>query len=212
MATKRPTLTVRAMAAILHLPTERKARGLRDQKYPKEGAQIFRTPYYSPALTGIRRFYRNGNAGSALAEARNKIESLTQASKRDNNTRVLDCFQKNPDLLERRLVPQSNTRYVSSISDVELRLSPDLRALERNASRYIYYHWKGAALTGRLAEDTLQIAYWVLEQNGVQIPISSLEFIDLFTGKIHKVRARSAETEKLLRANARVIDELWPTL
>ena len=212
MATKRPTLTVRAMAAILHLPNERKARGLRDQKYPKEGAQIFRTPYYSPALTGIRRFYRSGNAIAALAEARNKIESLTQESKRDNNQRVLDCFQKNEDLLDRKLVPQSNTRYVTSISDVELRLSPDLRALEGNAARYIWYHWKGAALTGRLAEDTLQIAHWVLEQNSIAIPISSLEFVDLFTGKVHKVRTRSSETEKLLRTNARAIDELWPTL
>ena len=212
MSTERPTVTVRSMATLLHWPVERKVRELRRQKYPKEGSPAFRIPYYSCARTGIRRYYRNGNALSALAEARSKTESLSPESKRDNNKRVLDSFQKNGALLARVFQLQRDTTYVGRIPHVELRVSPDMRALEDGMLRYIFYHWKSAALTGQLAEDTLQLACLALEQNGLEVPLDSLEYVDLFTTRVYKIRARSADTEKLLRANARVIAEIWPTL
>lgn len=46
-----PSLSVRAMAEMLELPAHAQARILREQKYPKQAPQVFRTPYYQPALT-----------------------------------------------------------------------------------------------------------------------------------------------------------------
>lgn len=210
MAAAGPTLTVKSMAEILHMPPEKKARILRRQKYPKEGSQKFRTPYYSLALAGIRGFYENGSA--ALVQARNKIEGIPLESRRDNNKRVLDSFEGNVTQFERELKPQSNVRYMTRLSSVQLKLSADLRALENDAPRYIYYHCKSAALTGRLAEDTVQIGHWLLEREGIRVSIYAIEFIDLFSGKVFSVRSRSAGVEKMLRENARVIADLWPNL
>ena len=39
------------MAEMLELPAHAQARILREQKYPKQAPQVFRTPYYQPALT-----------------------------------------------------------------------------------------------------------------------------------------------------------------
>jgi hypothetical protein len=208
---QRPSLNVRSMAKILHLPSERKIKLLYEQKYPKDNPQVFFAPYYSPAITGIRMFYRNGCARSELAHARSKAEGCRLATRRENNKRLLDSFERSGQSA-RKLVPQSNIRYAATISNIDLKLSADLRALENEAPRYLYYHCKGSALPGRLAEDALNIAHWVLEQNGVELSIQAIEFIDLFTGNVHRVRSRSAATEKALWENARLIDELWPTL
>lgn len=207
-----PTLNIRSMAQMLHAPLEKKVRVLREQKYPKQVPQVFRTPYYSAALTGIRSFYRAGNETSALATARSKAESITNDARREHNKRILDSFASDAVQYGRKLLVQSNTRLAIVLSNVELRLSADLKALEGKAPRYIYYNLKATALPARLAEDALNLGHWVLEQNGIIVPIQALEFVDLFIGKVHKVRSRSAATEKALRENARVIEELWPTL
>lgn len=200
------------MANLLHWPAERKTNELRRQKYPKDGSPAFRIPYYSCARTGIRRYYRNGNLLSALADARNKAQSLSPESKCDNNKRVLDRFQQNTIQLARTFELQRDRTYIGRISSVELRVSADMRALEAGVPRYIFYHWKAAVLPGRLAEDTLQTAYWALEQNGLGLPLDSLEYVDLFSGKVHKIGARSRYTEQLLRENARTINDVWPML
>lgn len=71
-----PSLTVRAMAEMLRQPAYAQARILADQKYPKQEPQVFRTPYYQQALTGVRNFYRSSNNSSEILSALRKIESL----------------------------------------------------------------------------------------------------------------------------------------
>ena len=49
-----PRITVRAFAELLNLPAYEQVRILHDQKYPRRQPQVFRVPFYQPALHGIR--------------------------------------------------------------------------------------------------------------------------------------------------------------
>lgn len=87
-----PSLTVRSFAEMLSLPAYAQARILTEQKYPKQAPQVFRTPYYQYAMTGIRSYYKAGNDPAQLALAASKIEALKEA-RRDHNLRILNSFK-----------------------------------------------------------------------------------------------------------------------
>jgi len=89
-----PALTVRAFAELLSLPAYEYLRILHEQKYPRQQPQVFRTPFYLPALSGIRQYYRSGNDRAALVPARQAIALLGLESRREHNTRVLDQFER----------------------------------------------------------------------------------------------------------------------
>src|SRR3989304_1042416 len=119
-----PNLNVRAMAKMLRLPAHKQERILFDQKYPKGEPQRFQTPYYGPALSGIRNFYRTSNAPSSLVAARAKIEGIGQEIRRLNNYRVLEKFQGSI-LPKRKLKLAPNSRHSPQIGDGQLKLTPD---------------------------------------------------------------------------------------
>ncbi|WP_266157246.1 hypothetical protein [Dyella silvatica] len=59
---------------------------------------------------------------------------------------------------------------------------------------------------------TLEIAHWLLEQNGIDIAPRQIEFIDLFSGRLYTIKRRREKTIKLLDENARLIQSLWPSI
>ena len=206
-----PSLTVRSIAEMLQLPAHAQARILREQKYPKQAPQVFRTPYYQPALTGIRRYFRAGNDKAELAVAKTNITLLSRESKREQNSRVLDGFAKSA-LSKRKLLLQTNPGVRAQMGAVELRLGPDLRVLENGLEEFIFLNCRAQALDSDVAIRTAEIAHWVLEQSGVKIPIGRIEYVDLFTGKSHATTKRRAATTKALIQNFKIIEALWPTL
>jgi len=213
MATKpsAPRLTVKALAAMLQMPAYEQSRVLYDQKYPKQQPQSFRTPYYQKTLSGIRDYYRSGGNPHVLRSAQNDLQSIGNETRRANNLRVLENFMKSSQP-KRILAPQPNRRYSATIGTVEVRLSPDLQALEKGAARIIYFNCRVAPITDEIAALTIEIASWVLVQNQLQIAVDQIEVVDLATGKVHRRKTVRPATIKAIRNNGRIIEALWSTV
>jgi hypothetical protein len=206
-----PSLTVRALSEMLRLPAYAQMRILSDQKYPKKEPQVFRTPYYRPALNGIRSFYKTGNQAAALNAALTKIQGISQDAKRLNNARAIDSFRKS-SAARRIFVVTVSPHLAHAINNVEFRLSPDLRVLEDGKPRVLFFNCRAEKLDPELARCTIEVAHWVLENSGTNLPVSGIEFIDLSTGKTHTTKTRRAATVKAVRANVQVISALWDSL
>lgn len=206
-----PILTVRAMAELLELSMYEQVRILHEQKYPKQQPQTFRIPFYLPALSGIRTYYRDNNDPSALIRARQFITNLGLNTRRVHNFRVLDSFEKSQEF-NRKLEVKTNPSIVASVSQVDLKLSLDLRAEEDDSPRFIYYNCRATALDKEIARTTIEIAHWVLEQNELQVPIKFIEFVDLHSNQIHKTSRRRPSIIKAVKENARIIQALWSTI
>lgn len=206
---KQPRLTVRSAAELLDKPANTMAQLLYDQKYPDTGERVFRRPYYQHAIAGMREFFRSGKP--ALLNTRAEIESLRQPSRRDNNNRVLESFERST-LAKRPLIPVANRRYYARVGDVELRLSPDLQATEDGEPRIIYFNCRNSGYSPETAAHLVEIAYWVLHQNGIAIRPDQIEFIDLFTGRIYRVSEVRAKTLESLSAEAMQVAQIWQAL
>jgi hypothetical protein len=199
------------MAEMLRLPAHAQSRILSEQKNPKAAPNSFKTPYYAKALTGLRQYFEGRNDPKALVAAKNKIESIGQLSKRTNNIRVLDKFQEN-SIAARTFIPEANTRHSALLGSVLIKLSPDLQGTENGIQRVLYFHCRGEKLDEEVARTTIEIGHWVLEENKIALDPKQIEFIDLFSGKIHQTKTRRNQTIKQMRENARIIEILWPTL
>lgn len=206
-----PSLTVRSLAEMLNLPAHAQARILSEQKYPKNAPQSFRTPYYQQALTGIRSYYKGGKDPSRLAIAAAKCETFKQESKRDHNLRVLNSF-KASELSARSLILEPKQVIRLKEGSVELKLTPDLEAMEEGVPRAVFLNLRGQVLDPELARVTLEIAHWVLEKNQLPVTSNRLEYFDLYKGQRHLLGKRRASTIKAVTDTFKIIETLWPTL
>lgn len=204
-----PSISVRAMAEMLRLPAYEQVRILTEQKYPKQEPQIFRTPYYQPALTGIREFYRLGGNGDALVQARSKSQLVKQLARRTNNIRVLDRFEAG-DQARRKLSPQKNFRGNVMLGTVEIRLSGDLTAEEEGNSRLLFYNCRSVPLDKETAKTAIEIAHWAAEACGRPYPRGSIEYVDLHANQVYKAVKKPTKVIQLVRSNVKIIEALWP--
>ena len=204
-----PRLTVRSAAEMLDKPAQDMVQMLLDQKYPEQGERVFRTPYYQHAIAGMRKYFSNGKP--ALIDTKAVIQGYRQPSRRAHNYRVLDSFEGTA-LASRNLKPSANRRYYARVGDVELRLSPDLQATEDGELRVIYFNCRNAEYSPETAKRLVEIAYWVMRQNGVEVRPDQIEFIDLFTRTVYTVDALRAKTLESLDAEALQITQLWQEL
>jgi len=204
-----PRLSVRTVARFLRLPIAEQLRVLHDQKYPKQTPQVFKQPYYQPALTGIRDVLESGAIG--IANARNQVQRISQPSRRMHSMRVLEEFL-NSEHAQRSLKPTAQRRLYAMVRGLELRLSPDIFALEDGEERFIYFNCKAEQYDPESAKMTIEVAHWLLEQNKLNVKPEQIEFIDLFTGVLYKVKKRRPKTVKLLEENAKIIGSLWPDI
>lgn len=206
-----PKLTVKAAAELLNLPAYAQTRVLADQKYPRQGPQVFKTPYYQQALSGIRNYFLMGNNKKALNNALSKIESIGQESRKQHNKRVIESFCGN-DLYSREFELQKNKRHIATIGTVEFKLTPDLQVLEKDEPRVILLHLKAQKLESELARTTLELAHWVYEQEGHVMSMSQMEYVDLFSNVTHVFKSRRPSTIKNTISNVHVIEAIWESL
>lgn len=206
-----PSLTIRAFAELLNLPVQTQARVLKEQKYPKQGPQAFKMPYYQQALAGIRGFYKAGNDIEKLTRAAEKIETFKQEAKRDNNLRILNSF-KQDELSSRKLQIGRVKHLRFTANDVVLRFSPDLNGQENGVERLFLLHYRSKPLDPELARTTLEIVHWTLENLGSPVDTEQLEYIDLFTNRPYFIEERRISTISAVKQGLKIIQELWPTL
>lgn len=206
-----PSLTIRSFAEMLNLPAHAQARLLTEQKYPKQGPQTFKTPYYQQALSGIRSFYKAGNDSKQLALAATRIEAFKQEAKRDNNLRILSSFKQSE--LSSRQLQLTGAKHVSfNAQDVVLRFSPDLSGVENGVNRFLMLHCRAQPLEPELARTTLELVHWTLENGGTPTSAKQLEYVDLFTGKTYSIAKRRPSTITAAEQNLKIIQALWPVL
>lgn len=206
-----PRITVKAAAELLRLPAYEQMRILIEQKYPRNQPQVFRAPFYSPAIRGIREYYRGSNDPLALSQARASASKLNLKQRRDSNLRVIDAFESGSQS-HRRLSPVPQPKFGTNLGAVRISLSLDLLAHENGIARHLFYNCRVAPVDTETARTALEIAHWVLEQEGVTVPARQLEYIDFSSSKVHRISHRRAGTIQKLRANARLIETLWPSL
>lgn len=206
-----PRITVKAAAELLQLPAYEQMRVLIEQKYPRNQPQVFRAPFYAPALNGIRTFYRSGNDALSLAQARTRATKLTLKQRRDSNLRVINSFEQGLQAT-RRLTPVSQPKVLAQLGSVNLSLSLDLLAHEGGSARHVYYNFRSAPIDPEIARAAIDIAHWVLEESGIEVPIRQIEYVDFSSSRVFRLTQRRVGTIKKLRANARLIEALWPTL
>lgn len=203
-----PRLTVKSIADILRTPGQSPARTLRDQKYPQQEPQVFRTPYYQPAITAVRRFYREGNNAAALQSARNKAESIGNQARRSNNIRITDSFRTSAHA-KRRFTLVPNRGQSANIGSVEIRLSADMQAMENGVLRVLFFNCRADPVDEETAVLMTEVAHWVLEQNRIQLEPGQIEVMDLSNGRSHMASHWRESTLIGLRNRARAIASLW---
>lgn len=196
---------------MLRLPAYQQARILTEQKYPKQAPQTFRTPFYQPALTSIRDYYKSGNDPAVLTSAKSSVRSLTAEARRLNNIRVLEAFEKST-ACGWSLLLTPNSKVLAHVHGVDLRLSPDIRADETKKSVVIFVNCRAVRLDPEVATVTIELAHWVLEQAGISMNIRGIRYMDLFTNTDHGLKMRRASTIKAVNQSAKVINALWPAL
>jgi len=209
-----PRLTTRAFSEMIHLPGYEQQRILLEQKYPREGSSVFKIPYYIPALSKIKEYYANGNDVEIINEwVRDEALGLTPQHKSHNNIRVVMAFISSSNS-KRILVPKMRLlSYIASPhQNVELKLKFDLDVEENGLRKYILINCRNISIEKRVAEDTIQIAYWVMLQNEIDLDISQIEYWDLTNGKIFISNKLLKRTITNMKNNANFVDAIWSTI
>lgn len=209
-----PSITVRAMAELLEAPLYEYDRILLDQKYPKRGAASYKVPYYSAALGGIRRYFRQGRPDAVIQQAISDIKASRTKQKHriENNVRVLQSFGKYKAHKRRGITPVGRESIEADFSGITLRFSADLPGEADEEEIYVLYNFRNAPVEKAVARATLELAHWVLQRNGIVVPVGHLEYVDLFTRKTHMISRVRDVTIRHARGNARVVVQRWPTL
>ena len=205
-------LTVRSFAELLHLPAHAQVRILNEQKYPRREPQVFKVPFYQVAVTGIRNFYDSDCDPRQLAAARARAALLRPAQKRTSNERALRSFERSSQA-DRVIRPTPTPTYRARLNrEIELRVRFDIEGLEDDTPHRILYNLRNVQVDAEVAASTLHISYWVLGENGLVVPIRTLELVDLLTDDTYSVSRQSQRTLRLMEENARIIGTLWPSL
>jgi hypothetical protein len=207
-----PSLSVRAFAELIHLPAYEHVRILTEQKYPTAQPQSYMVPFYQPCQQGIKNYYQNNNNAVSLATARATIRRANNPARRRNNEQVLVAFENSAQANRRISTANAPTLRANVLPDVQLKLVFDLAGMENNRPCRIFYNMRATPIDAEIAKTTLQIAYWVLDQNGTAMPFRALEYIDLRAGNTHRITRQSQAIIRKMRANARVISALWPAI
>jgi len=207
-----PSLSVRALAELMALPGYEQYRVLYDQKYPKRQPGVFRAPYYSPALRGIRAFYASGNSLTEIEAVRLGLGSVGNAVRRGHNERVLASFVDSPQSA-RNLSPLRNPRLSTSVGDTDVRVNFDLVASDGSVTRRMFYNMRAVPLEENLARTTIEVAHWLLGSCGIRAGIDQLEYVDLANdGMAHVCKKGRASTVKRAEQTLKVVEALWPTI
>lgn len=209
MTPTQPRLNVRAAAEMLGKPIEKRLSELRKQKYPIEGNGKFAVPYYGPVKRAMRLYFNDGPI--RLTEARAKIQSFVQVTKRANSERVLASFEQS-DFAKRPLKPISVPRITALIEGVSVKLSPDLLAIEDGQKHYFYLNCCKGEYQPETARRVLELAHVVLTYNGVEVSPNQLHFIDLFAGKTYDINHVREGTILVLKQDAVGISKVWADL
>lgn len=208
-----PVMTARSFAEMINLPMYEQFRILFEQKYPKNVPNIFKVPFYKPALDTIKKYYRSNRDSQVIThELRNMRHKIRNQTRLRHNIRVIQAFRKSAQS-RRNLSLTRQIRLLSSlIQNVTLKLYFDVDAVERNKAVKIFYNFRDAPLGEKIARDTIKIAYWILQKNNVSCHIKQIEYVDLKTNEIYSVKRPPAISSLHMIRYAQIVNSIWKTI
>jgi hypothetical protein len=195
------------------MPMYEQIRILHEQKFPKKVPNIFKIPYYRPALESIKKYYRNNRNQQIINQAIISIpQRIHNSIKADHNIRILTAFRGSPQSRRQLTLKPQNYLHANPHRNVTLRLSFDLEATERNDNVLIFYNFRNVPIDKKIAEDTIQIAYWIILQHRIGISISEIEYVDLKLNKIYCVKRPSARIFRKITQYAQIVNNNWSSI
>ena len=204
-------VTAKAYSELIHTPLYGQLRILREQKYPKQTDGQFRIPYYQPALRCIRKYYQTNNDPVHLPSNAGGLAGCgTVQSRIDHNLRAVNAF-RNGSQFPRPFAPQKVSTLEHTIHGVTIRFTPDLVALESAAQvpKFVMYNCSSQAPEAEIIRTTVELAHYILEQNGVIVPLRQVEYICLDSDTVHRFTTRRAATITRANQTAAAINAMW---
>lgn len=208
-----PELTVRSLAEFIGKPIADQMRILAAQKRPQAEPATYRVNYYQKSRQTIRRFFANGNDHAVIHAAISDLHGCSrQPHYIDNNVRAIETFVDH-QVAARALSPQAFSTQRATVHGVDIKVTPDLFAVEGNSPKYIFFNFTVAAMDDDEARRTLELANWAMQLCGFQTRPGDFEFLDLQTGIVHlNPRQPRQRTVNAAIQNAQVINQLWPII
>lgn len=84
--------------------------------------------------------------------------------------------------------------------------------MEGDVRKFIFFNCRDRESHPETVRLTLELAQWLLEENGFSIKPNEVEYIDLFTNVLYVGRKVRKSTLKELDDHARLIELIWPSL
>lgn len=208
-----PELTARSFAEMMHMPAYEQQRILYEQKYPRQTPNVFRLPFYKPALDTIKLYYRNGNNPGIINTWMNATaQTLNPQARRTNNIRVTSSFLSSNQANRMIQITRSMTRYLATTQGVDLKLTFDIYGNENSVDIYLLYNCRNVPIDSTIARDTLQISYWIMLQNGFQGRIQQLQYVDLVGNAVYTARQLTNTLQRNMNNNASIVSAIWNTI
>lgn len=209
-----PVLTARAFSEMLHLPGYEQQRILVEQKYPRQGPSPFKIPYYVSALSQLRTYFATNHDRASLDTwIVEEAPALKPQSKAINNARLVSSFLAS-HFADRMLIPARFQKHFrgNPNPNVELKLSFDLVGSEGGTDRFVFVNPRSIAIDQQVAEETLQIGFWILSQRLPGVEISSLEYWDIPSDARYVVSKIAKRVITNMHNNAALVDAIWNSL
>ncbi|PQO42041.1 hypothetical protein [Blastopirellula marina] len=209
-----PELTIKALAEFSTKPIADQMRILAEQKRPSAGAAQFKAPYYMPTRNAVRRYYRLSNNPAILNDAITRLNAKNIVEhKRENNVRAINDFRSHPSFAKRTFAGNTVETHRLVHEDIELRLHPDIDAIEGNDHKYILINYTIAPSDPEIVRRTLELMFWLLSESDITLSPKDCEYFDLRTGNvITNKRAPRTTVLRNVRQNLQVINQLWPII
>ena len=208
-----PFMIARAFAEMINLPMYEQVRILLEQKYPKRGSSVFKIPYYKPALDTIKKFYRSNRNGQVLTQAliniRHKIHNQPRLR---HNTRVIKAFRRSTQSARILSLTRHMRISMNVIQNVTLKLYFDVEATKKNNAVKILYNFRDVPIDGKIATDTINVVYQILQKNSVTCRIAQIEYVDLKSDKVYRVNRPSVISNRNMIRYARIVKSIWNTI
>ena len=216
-----PSLTVKALAALMVQPASALATEIQNHKYPREGAAAHRVPYYQSATNTLARFLQQDGDIRVLDEAVADLERRLTAAveqgdasnqlevKLKNNLRVLEDAARFKALRD-ALAAERGATTTFEVQGFKLRSTPELLVRFKNEERRVFLHFPATAIDQDEARRVLELALWVEQRGGnSDLEMKHFEYWDLAANLVHRwPRARKGTVKKALDTLS-VLQSVW---
>lgn len=209
-----PELTSRALAEFSMKPIADQMRLLAEQKRPNAGAAQYKVHYYQSTRIAIAKYFSGNNSPNIISQAIARLRASQMPDhKKEHNERAMLAFLNTAGISGRTFTPVKPVNVSANRYGTDIRLFPDLAALENGSEKIVLFNFTIAPTDPELARRTLELSYWLHTRAGSSLIPTSFEYVDLQANVVHiNNRQPRATIIRNAEANLRAITQLWPII